>query len=311
METRDAETTTPDLSGNPSAKSAGGDEMARALLPTTSTCTSCGSERPRNPVQDAGAGRSYIYAIGRIESRFPSVSAEKEFAQVLGRIDTIGKTDREAYANVLSDPHNLYLARQLCWVMSISGIDTYLITPRNPSDFGFLVESVRPSPDPGSLDAIIGTRGPMAPPDMCNGLILPVVFFDHMYSFDRQSLLKSIPKPDKSDGKEIGNAAAEVLDRILASTDNAGATDADRALNYLALRDPGIYARTANCFARDLALTGIEVRPWRLSVARRIVEVVFTFTHRKNEFTEKYCARVDVNDGFPFLTSKIAPYYEH
>jgi hypothetical protein len=39
-----------------------------------------------------------------------------------------------------------------------------------------------------------------------------------------------------------------------------------------------------------------------------IVEVVFTFTHRKNEFTEKYSARVDVNDEFPFLSSKMAPY---
>jgi PatG C-terminal len=102
-----------------------------------------------------------------------------------------------------------------------------------------------------------------------------------------------------------------VLDRILASTDNAGASDKDRALNYLALRDPGIYALTADCFARDLALTAIEVRPWRLSVARRIVEVVFTFTHRKNEFTDRYSAGVDVNDEFPFLSYKMAPYYEH
>jgi hypothetical protein len=82
-------------------------------------------------------------------------------------------------------------------------------------------------------------------------------------------------------------------------------------LNYLALRDPGIYARTADCFARDLALTGIQVQLWRLSVARRVVEVVLTFTHRKNEFTEKYSARVDVNDEFPFLSSKMTPYYEH
>ena len=262
-------------------------------------------------MQDVAPGPKYIYAIGRIESRFPSVSVEKEFAQVLGGFDTGGKTDREAFSKVLSDPHNLYLVRQLCWVMNTSGVDTYFVTPRNPVDFGLLVESIRRSPDPGSLDAVIGTQGPLAPPDMCNGLILPLVFFDQMYSFDRESLLKSIPKPDRSDSKQFANTAAEVLDRILASTDNAGASDKDRALNYMALRDPGIYALTADCFARDLALTGIEVRPWQLSVARRIVEAVFTFTHRKNGFKEKYSSRVDVNDEFPFLSSKTAPYYEH
>jgi hypothetical protein len=259
----------------------------------------------------AAQGPRYIYAIGQIEARFPSISVEKEFAQVLGGFDTGGKTDREAFHMVLSASDSLYLVRQLCWVMNISGVDTYLVTPRNPADFGLLIESLRPSPDPGSLDAVIGTQGPMAPPDMCNGLILPVVFFDHMYSFDRQFLLKAIPKPEKGDSKQFADTAAEVLDRILASTDNAGATDTDRALNYLVLRDPGIYARTAECFARNLALTGIEVRPWRLSAARKIVEIVFTFTHRQNEFTEKYGARVDVNDAFPFLSSKMAPYYEH
>jgi hypothetical protein len=101
------------------------------------------------------------------------------------------------------------------------------------------------------------------------------------------------------------------LDRILGATDNSGATDEHRALNYLAVRYPGLYACAADCHGRDLALTAMEGRLWRLSSSRKIVEVVFTFTHRKNEFVEKYCARVDVNDEFPFLLSKMAPYYEH
>jgi hypothetical protein len=312
METNDTETTTPEKSAAPSRKNCGNVEAARPLEQTTSSCATCGSETPRGQVlQDTAGGRNYIYAIGRVGARFSSISVEKEFAQVLGRMDSKGRTDSETFYKVLSDPQNLYLVRQLCWVMSISGIDTYIVSPRNPADFGLLVESVRPTPDPGHLDAVIGTKGPLAPPQICNGLILPVVYFDHMYSFDRESLLKSIPKPDDADPIEFANTAAEVLNRILVSTDNAGATDRDRALNYLALRDPGIYARTANCFGRDLALTGIDVRPWRLSAARRIVDVVFTFTNRKNEFTEKYSARVDVNDIFPFLSSKMAPYYEH
>jgi hypothetical protein len=146
---------------------------------------------------------------------------------------------------------------------------------------------------------------------MCNGLLLPVVMFDQLYSFDRDTHFQGLPHPKGVKGDEFTATAAEVLERILAVTDNAGATDAHRAMNYLAVRDPGIYSRVAECHGRDLTLTSVETHPWQLSSARRIVEVLLTFTHRKNEFVEKYFVRVDVNDEFPFLVSKIAPYYEH
>ena len=74
-----------------------------------------------------------------------------------------------------------------------------------------------------------------------------------------------------------------------------GASDRDRALNYLAVRYPGIYARAAECHDRDLSLTSIDARQWVLSAPRRVVEVIFTFTQRKNEFIEKFAVRVDVD----------------
>jgi hypothetical protein len=58
---------------------------------------------------------SYIYTIGRIEARFPRVSAEKEFVQATGRAETAGQTDQQALFKVLSKPENRYLARQMCW----------------------------------------------------------------------------------------------------------------------------------------------------------------------------------------------------
>ncbi len=274
--------------------------------PTAGGCPTCSGASPARAAGSSG----YIFAVGRIEPRFPLLSVEKEFAQAAGRSETSGLTDRQVLHKVLSESRNRYLVRQLCWVMTISGLETYLVVPRVPSDLELLVESLRPASDSGALDAVIGTKGPTAPPDMCNGLSVPIVIFDQLYSFDRESLLESIPRPPKA-AHEFAAASAEVLDRILGLTDNAGAADEHRALNYLALRDPGIYALAADGFARDLALTGIETRPWRLSVARRIVEVILTFTHRKNDFVERYFARVDVNDEFPFLMTKMAPYCEH
>ena len=54
---------------------------------------------------------SYVYALGRIEPRFPSLAVEKEFAQATGRADTAGLTDRQALHAVLSERQNRYLAR--------------------------------------------------------------------------------------------------------------------------------------------------------------------------------------------------------
>jgi cyclic patellamide precursor peptide PatG len=78
---------------------------------------------------------SYIYALGRIEVRFPRLSVEKEFAQVTGRAETVGKTDQQVFHVVLSKPENRYLARQMCWVLTIQGLETYILQPRDPVDF--------------------------------------------------------------------------------------------------------------------------------------------------------------------------------
>jgi hypothetical protein len=92
--------------------------------------------------------------------------------------------------------------------------------------------------------------------------------------------------------------------------DNAGATDDHRALNYLAVRYPAIYASAAECFARNCMLSSIEVRTSRLSGARKIVDVIFSHTNRDTDVTEKYFVRVDVTEEFPFLVSKLSPYYD-
>ena len=45
------------------------------------------------PQPNGGVGATmpaYVYAIGRIEPRFPTLSAEKEFAQATGRAETAG-----------------------------------------------------------------------------------------------------------------------------------------------------------------------------------------------------------------------------
>ena len=252
---------------------------------------------------------SYVYAVGRVEARFPNLAAEKEFAQATGRADTAGKTDQQTFHAVLSQRENRYLARQLCWVLTVQGLETYLLQPRDQTDIDLLVETIRPAPNPNDVDVVIGARGPIAPAAMCNGLMLPLVMFDQIYSFDREALIKAIPKPEKN-AASLGAAAEELFNRIMQMTDNAGAANEHRALNYLAMRYPGIYAKAAEEFARDFSLSGVEVRPSPLGPMRQIVDVVFSYSNRNNDFMEKFFVRVDVTEEFPFLVTKLSPYYD-
>jgi PatG Domain len=253
---------------------------------------------------------AYVYAIGRIEPRFPTLSAEKEFAQATRRAETGGLTDRQALHAVLSQRQNRYLVRQLCWVLTIEGLDTYILHPRDPADLDLLVEALRPTPRPTDVDCVVGIRGPIAPPEMCNGLMVPIVVFDQIYSFDVDSLVTSIPRPEKITAKDFGAVAEELFDRIMQMADNAGATDEHRATNYLAVRYPAVYAAVADAVGRNASLTAIEVRPSPLSGVRKIVEVIFCFTNRQTDVAEKFFCRCDVTEEFPFLVSKLAPYYD-
>ncbi|MDA5281081.1 hypothetical protein [Streptomyces sp. Isolate_45] len=253
----------------------------------------------------------FVYAVGRLEPRMTSLAIEKEFAQATGRAETANLTDRQALHAVLSDPQSRYLAKHLCYVLVIQGIDTYILRPRDPADYDLLVDAIGASPRTSDLHVVIGLRGPLSPPDLCNGLMLPQVSFDQVYAFDADSLVAGLPKPDDLDEESFRSASRELFDRVIQIADNAGSSDEHRALNYSAVRYAQIYAHTAQAFASGLALTAVETRPSRLSgSSRNIQDVVLSYTNRTTDVTEKHFVRVDVTEAFPFLVTKLSPYYD-
>jgi hypothetical protein len=277
-----------------------------ALIPQSGSesCATCGGTAASH------SPPAYTYALGKIEWRFPNQSVEKEFAQVTGRTDTTGQTDRQAVHSVLSQRQNRYLLRQMCWVLAIEGLATYILQPRDSNDFDLLVETVRSTPSLMDVDVVIGLRGSIAPPELCNGLMLPIVYFDQIYSFDRNTLIAAIPRPDAIAADQFTPAAEELFDRIMQLADNAGAMDEHRALNYLTVRYPAIYATAAEAYGRNCSLTSVDVLPSRLSSNRRIVDVIFSFTNRSTDVREKFFIRVDVTEMFPFLVTRMSPYYD-
>lgn len=257
--------------------------------------------------------QAFVYALGQIDARFPSMSIEKEFAQVIGTPENAGLNDRQTVKRAMETETNRYLARSMCWVFVIEGIDTYILVPRDPADYTLLLDSYREEPRRDDLDLVIGVRSHIAPPEVCNGLALPVVVFDQLYSFDRDSLIAGIPKPDSVSGRaeaKFRSAAGRLFDELVQLADNAGAIGEHRALNYLTVRYPRIYTRTTERFDLNFSFAGVEVRPSRLSGPRTIVDVILSYRHRETDVVEKEYVRVDVTEEFPFLVTKLGNYYD-
>lgn len=276
-----------------------------AIVPQACADGACGSDATEGGA-DAGSP-PFIYAIGNIEIRFPSMGIEKEFVQASGRAETAGLTDQQVLHSVLTMPQNRYLTRQVCWIMSIEGLETYLLQPREAADFDLLLEAVRANPGRQDVDVVVGVRGPIAPASMCNGLTVPIVGFSQIYSFDRETFIKAVPVPKDMKAGAFAPTVGELFDRLLKAADNAGATDEHRAMNYVATRYPTVYNLAADRFAAGYGLQAIETAPSRLSGTRRMISVDFVFVHRQTQVPDRYSVRVDVTEEFPFLSSTLSP----
>lgn len=295
------------LNDPPAAQAAPGASTPVAVTPQASSgsCPTCAAAQGSPTMSPP----TCVYVIGHIEPRYPLLSIEKEAMQAVSRAGATKDTDHQIMAKVLQDPNNKYIVRQLCWVLSVQGIETYILIPRD-GNYQPLVDAYRAEPNPGDLELVIGVRGPIAPPTMCNGLLVPILVFDQIYAFDRKSLLDSIPAPKDTEAKKFAAAAAEMFDRIIQQTDNHGATPEDIAKNYLAVRYARIYSLAAEQFAENRSFTAIDVSPSPLSGTRRVVDVMLSFTDRATDVVFKYFVRVDVTECFPFLVSKMAPYFD-
>jgi PatG C-terminal/Subtilase family len=271
----------------------------------TGSCPTCAG----GAAEDSGPP-TYVYAIGMIRMRFPSPAIEKEFAQAVAGAKTANLTDQTVLHNALKE--HRYLANEVCWSYSVENVDAYILVPRDSTVLDLFVAAVKPSPRGVDTDVIIGTRGPVAPAEMCNGLTVPIVLVDQVYSFEKPDLLKALKKPKelKMTEDQFQPSAEELFERILQMTDNVGATDEHRAMNYLSMRYPQVYTHTAEMYGRDFSLTNIEVTPSRLAGVRKLVNVVLSFTNRATDVVEKYYVRVDVTEKYPFLDKKLSPYFD-
>ncbi|OPX79901.1 MAG: hypothetical protein A4E45_00358 [Methanosaeta sp. PtaB.Bin039] len=232
---------------------------------------------------------------------------EMEYHQAAKMSKPVDLDRRQTFYAVLSLPKNRYLARKLSWVLTIQGVPTYILLPTGPEDLDGLLEAIRPQWGPLDRQVVVGRKGPIAQLDMC-GLEVPMVLIDQIYQFKHGDFMRSI-WPEAAADERLKAAADDMFRRMMQIADNTGSTDRHRALNYLSVRCPEIYTKAAEEMGRDFSLTSVEARRSRISDDRKIISVVFSFAN-KNGAAEKYSVRVDASEEFPFLVTKMAPYYE-
>jgi hypothetical protein len=122
-------------------------------------------------------------------------------------------------------------------------------------------------------------------------------------------MISSIPVPPGVEGTQFASVAGEIVDRILSLADNVGGTDEHRALNYLAMRYPGIYSATASAQQINSTLSSVDVRPSPLSGVQRVMDVILSYRNRTTDVVEKQIVRVNVGK-FPSIVTRLSPFVE-
>ncbi len=267
----------------------------------TPTCSGCGGASAAPPNQTQAT------VVGTVTAAFPSLSVEKEFAQLLGKKDFKGFTDRQTMHAVLSKPENRYLAHKTCFLITPYGggsSPAYVIVPEDRSDIALLVDTLKRSPSSSEFDVVKGRIIGIAPPAMCNAQQLPVLSFWQLYSFRVQTLIESIPQAEKAKGKEFEAAADEAFHRIMRLASNAlGPT---RALTYAGLSYAGLYRLVAEKFADNSSLAQVSISQSSPSDPDR-VDVRLKFVRRDTGFSETYCCSVNVGGPFEYLEESLHP----
>lgn len=265
-----------------------------------STCSTCG-----NPAPVPSSGSPYVIAVGNITAAFPSLSVEKEFAQVLSRTDFKGMTDRETMHAVLSRPENRFLARRICWQLTVLGggsSPTYVLVPEEPSDVTLLVDTLRRHPSKAEIDVVAGVISGIAPPAMCNAQQIPIIKFCQLYSFAVEAMIKLIPrKAERATVKEFELAGKGFFSRLMDLASNG--TGLTRALTYATLHYASLYELVSDKLAEDSALSRVDIRPSSLDPDR--ADIYLKFIKRDTGFCENYRFSVNVGGPFPYLEESL------
>jgi hypothetical protein len=268
-------------------------DSAQVNSPAPQTCGGARQDTGDIPIQ-------YIYSLGKVEWRISDPAITHELMQALGAPDERGGYE---LARLLL-PENRYLARRMTWVLVIQGQDAFYLKAQDSSEFALLLQAAA-----SEYSLVVGTGS-----DAANIQNLPTIWFNQIYHFNLEGLFQNLAvQLGAYEGLEQSPQTLDIyrdlFERILYTADNAGHQPAFRAMNYLAVRYPIVYAETAKLIqTRHLKLTGIEVHRSHLNFGRQVENVIFVFKDGQTHIQELYSVSVDVTGEFPFLVKPFSRY---
>jgi hypothetical protein len=267
-------------------------EVSRpAVIPAQ--CPSCqaGTQIPQpvsNPVPNQMA-----YVVCDVDPVYPDLGVEKYalMKMKMEKVDFKATSKEKALQLVLE--HYPDLARQMCYVALVQEAQTYLLMAKFP-DIGYpmLVEAAK-----SEISAVIGTVGPTASPDMCNGLTLPILFFDTIFNFDKKAFIAQIPVPHGVDKDNFRKAADDLWDQLVPLIGLG--TGTSRALAHLIFSDEGLWLLAVTQqlnHGAELKSLETQLAP---ATATTLVNVKATFLYRDNLIEKTFFKIVDVSNMFP------------
>jgi hypothetical protein len=270
-------------------------------------CAECGAKSAPARVPD-----QFIYSLGRLDARFPTIGIEREFEQ-RERGLSAQAADKKDHSQARGERlnrvliANLHLARRLCYVLSVGSMPAYIVAPTGADVLAAMIDAIRAAGKPDQWVLLVGRRVGNSSPSTCGGLLAPIVACDQLYSFSFVDLLKNLSsraepalKSLKMKPDQFAELCREVFERVVQSTENIGGTDAHRALNFALVQHPGLFISAVQRMESSV-LDRIETRPMHGPEARRQVALILTFLDRATGVPERLFCVIDVSEEWPFL----------
>lgn len=269
-------------------------------------CEDCAECRNARAQRD-----EFIYAIGKFDVRFPTLGIEREFQQREARMEAeiAATASRGARTRAILEA-NAHLARNVCYVFTVGGLPAYVIVPTSVQQAPELLSAIEHMDDADHWCVLIGRRGALAPPATCAGIVAPIVACDQLYTFSMDEWIDSLQarvepalKAKKVAREGFSASARELFVQITRSTENIGATQAHRALNYFVMQHPGLFLAVSER-AGAQRLQKIETRLILGLGIREQVGVIATFVDVTTGVTDRLFTRIDVTEEWPFVADR-------
>jgi hypothetical protein len=264
-------------------------------------CAECAAK-----VESAHA-EQFVYAIGELDARFPTVGIEREFQQRERALELkeplpAGRGER-LKITLDANPH---LWSRICFVMSVGNMPAYIVVPSSQHALRTMLGAVSRSSDRDAFVALVGRRAGSAGPAQCGDLLAPIVVCDLLYPFRVEEWIDNLGarvehalKARKTETARFKTVAREFFSQVVRSTENIGGLDTHRALNYALVQHPGLALSVAE--RPQSVLDRIETRQVQGTDLRRVIAIILTFVDRASGVPERLFCRVDVTEEWPFL----------